>query len=264
MKVSIIQMDMILGDPEKNYQHAEELFRKAAEEEKPDVIMYPETWNAGFFPRGEALMETADEDGKQLKAFMSKLAAEYSVNVVAGSITNKREDKIYNTAFVFDRTGACIAEYDKIHAFSPSGEDVSFTKGKEICLFELDGKKCGMIICYDVRFCELIRKMAVQGMDVLFVPAQWPAIRTFHWDTLNTARAIENQMFVCACNSCAADTKCGGSSRIIDPWGNTVVEADDKECIITGELDFSVIEGIRTSINVFRDRRPDVYGNLNN
>lgn len=263
MKVSIVQMDMVLGDVDKNYQHAEELFRKAAEEEKPDVIMFCETWTTGFFPK-DCLEAVSDNNGERIRAFMGKLAKEYGVNVVAGSEANKKGDHIYNTAFVFNREGECIAEYDKVHAFSPSGEDEYFKKGDKVCMFELDGKKCGIIICYDVRFPELIRKMSTQGMDILFVPAQWPAIRTFHWTTLNTARAIENQMFVCANNSCASDTKCGGNSRILDPWGNTIVAADDKECIITGELDFSVIEGIRTSINVFRDRRPDVYGNLNN
>ena len=118
-----------------------------------------------------------------------------------------------------------------------------------------------MIICYDVRFLELVRTMALPGLDILFIPAQWPALRKFHWDTLTAARAIENQIFVVACNSCgsAGDTVYGGSSHIYDPWGNTLAAAGEGETIISADLDFSVIEGIRQSINVYRDRRPELY-----
>ena len=110
-------------------------------------------------------------------------------------------------------------------------------------------------------FLELVRTLALTGLDVLFVPAQWPALRKYHWDTLTAARSIENQMFVVACNSCgkAGETVYGGSSHILDPWGNPIVAAGGSEVILTGDLDFSVIEGIRASINVYRDRRPELY-----
>ena len=86
-----------------------------------------------------------------------------------------------------------------------------------------------------------------------------PALRRFHWETLVTARAIENQLFVVACNSCAADTKEAGSSRVLDPWGAVIAEAGERETILTGELDFAVLEQIRSSINVYRDRRAELY-----
>lgn len=257
MKVTVVQMDMKLADPAYNFDHAEELVRKAAEE-KPDVILLPETWNTGFFPK-ENLASYCDHDGAEIKRRIGALAKEYGINIVAGSVANQKYDGIYNTAFVFDRQGNCIAQYDKTHLFTPSGEHEYFKLGDHLCTFELDGRKCGLIICYDVRFLELIRTLSLSGIEVLFLPAQWPAIRRYHWDTLVTARAIENQMFVAACNSCAADTKCGGSSRILDPWGQVIAEADDKETIFSGELDFSVIEQIRSSINVYRDRRPELY-----
>ena len=141
------------------------------------------------------------------------------------------------------------------------GEHDYYEAGTHVTTFELDGKKCGIIICYDVRFLELVRTLALTGLDVLFVPAQWPALRKYHWDTLTAARSIENQMFVVACNSCgkAGETVYGGSSHILDPWGNPIVAAGGSEVILTGDLDFSVIEGIRASINVYRDRRPELY-----
>lgn len=257
MKISCIQMDMRLGGADYNFAHAEELVRAAAKEERPDVVVLPETWNTGFFPKD--LAPCADRDGERTKAVFSALAKELNVNIVCGSVANKKADGFYNTAYVFDRTGAVIAEYGKTHLFTPSGEHEAFRAGTRTCRFELEGKKCGLIICYDIRFPELTRTLALEGVDLLFVVAQWPAKRTMHLETLARARAIENQMFLALCNSAASDTACGGHSAIIDPWGEYLAHAGDGEATITGDLDFSVIEGIRSSINVFRDRRPELY-----
>lgn len=185
MRVSAIQMDMKFADPAYNFKHAEELIREAAAS-KPDVIVLPETWNTGFFPK-ENLKELSDKDGAAVKDMCSALARELNVNIVAGSVSNVKNDKVYNTAYVFDRQGACIAEYDKTHLFTPMGEHDYYEAGTHVTTFELDGKKCGIIICYDVRFLELVRTLALTGLDVLFVPAQWPALRKYHWDTLTAA-----------------------------------------------------------------------------
>ncbi|MDE7220359.1 MAG: carbon-nitrogen family hydrolase [Oscillospiraceae bacterium] len=259
MKISCIQMDMRLGEPDCNFAHAEELVRAAVRAERPDVVVLPETWNTGFFPKN--LSACADRDGERTKAVFSAMAKELNVNIVCGSVANKKADGFYNTAYVFDRTGGVIAEYDKTHLFTPSGEHEHFRSGTHACRFELDGKKCGLIICYDIRFPELTRTMTLEGVDLLFVVAQWPEKRTMHLETLARARAIENQMFLALCNSvgAAGETRCGGHSAIIDPWGEYLARAWDGEETITGEADFSVIEGIRSSINVFRDRRPELY-----
>lgn len=257
MKVSIVQMDVKLADPAFNFTHAEELIRRAAKGE-PDVIFLPETWNTGFFPKIN-LAECCDHEGQQTKQRIGGLAAELRVNIVAGSASDLRGDGVYNTALIFDRKGGLIAQYDKTHLFTPSGEQDYYQSGSSLCTFELDGKRCGIIICYDIRFPELTRTLALSGIDVLFVPAQWPAARRYHWDTLVAARAIENQIYIAACNSCSADTKMGGSSRLIDPWGEVLAKAGEGEEIISGDFDFSIIEKIRSTINVYRDRRPDVY-----
>ncbi len=259
MKISCIQMDMRLGEVNYNFAHAEELIRAAVAAEHPDVAVLPETWNTGFFPKD--LEPCADRDGERTKAVFSALAKELNVNIVCGSVANKRTEGYFNTAYVFDRTGAIVAEYDKTHLFTPSGEHESFQCGWHTCRFELDGRRCGLIICYDIRFPELTRTMALEGMDLLFVVAQWPEKRTMHLETLARARAIENQMFLALCNSVgtAGETRCGGHSAVIDPWGEYLAHAGAAEETITAEADFSVIEGIRSSINVFRDRRPELY-----
>ena len=259
MKVTCIQMDMLLGKPEENFTHAEELIAQAMEG-APDVLVLPETWNVGFFPK-ENLPALCDQDGAMVKARIGGLAKKFSVNIVAGSVGNVRDGKVYNTAMVFDRQGDCIASYDKTHLFTPMGEDNYFQKGDHVCRFQLDGAQCGVIICYDVRFPELTRTLTVQGLDMLFVVSQWPKIRTFHLRSLTTARAIENQMFVVCCNSCgtAGETVYGGNSAMIDPWGETLSLAGEQEQLLTADCDLQILDNIRSSIPVFHDRRPELY-----
>lgn len=259
MKVTCLQMDMKLGCPDENFAKAEQMIRQAMSEQ-PDVLVLPETWNTGFFPK-EELAALSDRDGQRVKAEIGALAKEYRVNIVAGSVSNLRDGKVYNTAMVFDRTGQCIASYDKTHLFTPMGEDDYFTPGDHLCRFQLDGVQCGIIICYDVRFPELTRSLTVPGLDVLFVVSQWPKVRTFHLRTLTTARAIENQMFVVCCNSCgtAGETVYGGNSAIIDPWGELLAAAGEQEQKLTAQCALETLTQIRNTIPVFRDRRPALY-----
>lgn len=259
MKITCIQMDMLPAEPSANFDRAEELIRRALAD-GPDVIVLPETWNTGFFPR-EGLEELADRDGEGVRSRIGALAREEAVNIVAGSVANLRGGKVYNTAFVFDRSGACIAEYDKTHLFTPMGEDEFFEKGDRLASFELDGVKCGLIICYDVRFPELTRTMALGGLDILFVPSQWPRARVPHLLALTQARAIENQMFTVSCNSCGTygETVYGGNSSIRDPWGETLAKGGEGEELITADCDLGIVKNIRETINVFRDRRPGLY-----
>ena len=168
---------------------------------------------------------------------------------------------MYNTAYVFDRQGACLAAYDKTHLFTPMGEHEHYAAGDHLTTFSLDGHKCGLLICYDLRFPELFRTLALQGVELLLLPAQWPAARRYHWETLTAARAIENQFFLAACNSCgtAGETVFGGASRILGPRGELLAAAGAGEEIVTAVLDFSVLAEVRNSINVFHDRRPELY-----
>lgn len=260
MRVSCIQMDMAFAAPQENFARAEALVRQAVQQERPDTVVLPETWNTGFFPR-ENLARYADEDGSQTKTLFSALAKELNVNIVAGSVANRKADGVYNTAFVFDRTGVCVAEYDKTHLFSPMDEDKFFQKGDHLCRFTLDGAQCGILICYDIRFPELTRTLTVEGLDILFLVSQWPRVRLPHLQLLTTARAVENQMFTVCCNSCgtAGETVYGGGSQLVDPWGTILARAEGTEQLLTADLDLGILDGIRNSIHVFRDRRPELY-----
>ena len=259
MRVSCLQMNMRLGFPAENFAHATDLIH-AAMVAKPDVLVLPETWNTCFFPK-EELLQLSDRDGEMVKARIGALAKQHHVNIVAGSVSNVRNGKVFNTAMVFDRSGACVASYDKTHLFSPMGENDYYTPGDHLCTFSLDGIHCGLVICYDIRFPELARSLALQGIDVLFVVSQWPKARIPHLRSLTTARAVENQMFVVCCNSCgtAGETIYGGNSAVIDPLGETLTLARETEVIVSASLDMQTLGKIRRSIPVFRDRRPTLY-----
>lgn len=259
MRVSCLQMNMKLGLPEDNFNHAQRLIGEAMKSQ-PDVLVLPETWNTGFFPRRN-LAALCCRDGDEVKSRIGGLAGKYGVNIVAGSVSNVRDGQVFNTAMVFDREGKCIAQYDKTHLFTPMGEDKYYAAGNRLCRFTLDGVQCAVIICYDVRFPESVRTLSLPGLDMLFVVSQWPKARISHLRTLTAARAIENQMFVVCCNSCgtAGKTVFGGSSAVTDPFGKTLAQAGESEEIIVADCNGAVLSEIRSSLPVFRDRRPDVY-----
>ena len=260
MKVSVIQMNMRSLESKANFDRAEALVRRAVGENGPDVVVLPETWNTGFMPAGD-LAASCDENAKAVRARFSPLARELNVNIVAGSVSNLRNGKIYNTACVFDRAGACISEYDKTHPFTPMGEHEVYTPGDHLVTFTLDSVRCGLLICYEVRFPELWRTLALRGAQVMFLPAQWTAARQYHWETLTADRAIENQLFVVSCNACGErdGTLYGGFSRILDPLGAVLAQGGGEEEILSAGLDLSCIRPLRAAVPVFRDRRPELY-----
>lgn len=260
MKISCIQMNVRAGSPDENYARAEQLIKKAVKR-SPDVILLPELWNTGFAP-GLIKPALADESGTRTKTLCGRLAKEYGVNIVAGSVLTRKGDALYNTAYVFDRAGVCIAEYDKTHLFSPMGEGEAYAAGEKIVTFPLEGITFGVMICYDVRFVELSRVMALSGAKVLLIPAEWPKQRVRQVRMLVSARAIENQVFAAFCNGCgkAAGMQYGGNSAIIDPLGRALAQAGRNEKIISAAIDFSAQERLRKETPVFLDRRPELYG----
>ena len=260
MRVSCIQLDMKFCDVQDNYARVQELIYNTVKKENTDVVVLPETWSTGYYPKND-LMSFCDVDGDRIKKTFSLVARNLNVNIVAGSIATLKNGKVFNTSYIFDRNGKVVGEYDKTHLFTPMDEHKFFEYGNKTVTFELDGHKCGIIICYDIRFPELVRSLALEGVEMLFVVSQWPDKRIEHLKILSSARAVENQMFVTVCNSCgeAENTRFGGNSRIIDPWGNVLSYADENEAVITADCDFDVIKEIRSTINVFNDRKTEIY-----
>lgn len=257
MQIAVIQPEIFFADGEKNFRRIEELVAKAAEK-KPDVILLPELWPTGFYPK--PIKNFADTDGTT-KNFLAALARRHNVNIVGGTAAESTGGEVFNLCRVFDRAGREAAQYKKTHLFSPLGEHRDFAAGDGATPFLLDGVKCAVAVCYDIRFPEFIRAIALRDTAVLFVAAAWPTARLSHWRTLTKARAVENQMFVVAANAVGTfpEMKCAGHSAVIDAWGEIIAEAADGESIITAKLNLAERARIKESINVFADRRNDLY-----
>ena len=177
MKVAVLQMNIAFGEPARNIAT---LYRMVAEamEQRPDVLLLPELWRLGFYPR--PILDYADADGAQTRQTLAGIAKRYQVNIVGGTVANAIGSQVFNTCYVFDRSGHLVTTYHKTHLFSPSGEAGDFAPGDSVVTFTLDGVRCGLAVCYDIRFPELIRRLALEDIAVLFLPAAWPLSRLIH------------------------------------------------------------------------------------
>lgn len=258
MKIACIGLDSKYANTKANYERATQKIEESLSL-SPDTIVLPELFTTGFFPKN--IDKFADKNGEQTKEIFSSLAKKHTINIVAGSVATQKNGSIYNTSYIFNKAGEIVGEYDKTHLFTYMNEERYFAFGDHISTFILDGKKCGIIICYDLRFGELVRTLALEGIELLFMVSAWPLSRLDHLRTLLLARAIENQIYVTLCNSTttANDIKFGGNSMIIDPYGKELARGDENEHIISATLDFSLIEEIRNGINIYKDRKPQLY-----
>ncbi|MEK5061233.1 carbon-nitrogen family hydrolase [Paenibacillus shunpengii] len=261
IKLALLQCDITVGDTTANRERIQQLIHETMQKH-PDVqvILLPEMWNTGYALT--EIHELVDDEGRIERHWISEYAASYKVNIVAGSIAEKKDGKIYNSMYVFDMNGEQIARYAKLHLFRLMDEEKYLAAGDEPVTFTLDEKWfCGASICYDIRFPELIRSLALKGAKMLFVPAEWPQPRLHHWRTLLMARAIENQMYVISCNrvGTSGSTSFFGHSMIIDPWGEIVAEGTENEEILVGSIDPAMVDAVRERIPVFEDRRPEIY-----
>ncbi len=260
MRVGIIQMAVTLGDKKANKKSVAEKVRLAMQGDcPPQAIVLPELWSTGYdLEHAQNLATLCGEDEAD---FLGSLAQKYHVAFVGGSVFALDDGGIFNRAQVIDEHGNYTGWYDKIHLFRPMQEERFLSAGAKASPFMLQGSLCACIICYDLRFCELPRKLALAGAEVLFVSAEWPAVRIEHWAVLIRARAIENQMFVVACNQCAntRQERFGGTSMIVAPDGTILAQAQGKETLLCAKLDTAFARTVRENIPVFADRIPHAY-----
>ncbi|WP_057912772.1 carbon-nitrogen family hydrolase [Peribacillus muralis] len=257
-KIACIQMDIAFGQPDINYQHAEQWLEKAVSKEA-DIVILPELWTTGYDLT--RLNEIADEGAEQTIGFLKNMAIKHQIHIIGGSVAKKTQEGIYNTMVIIDKDGNLVKEYDKLHLFQLMDEHHFLQPGENDGLFTLDEKICAGFICYDIRFPEWQRAHTARGAEVLFITAEWPKPRLDHWRALLISRAIENQAYVVAVNRSGSDSNnvFAGHSMIIDPWGHIVSEAGEESEVLTGTLDFKKISEARNKIPVFEDRRPDHY-----
>lgn len=268
IRVACVQMTS-RRDKAANLERAEALVARAAST-GADVVVLPEKWNLiGSADDFRATAETLDA-GESVQA-MSAWARTLGVSLVGGSITERRDghEKLSNTSCVFDADGELVAVYRKIHLFDVEvgghvyRESEAEEPGTEPVLAHIEDWPVGLSVCYDVRFPELYRILALEGAELVTVPAHFttPTGRD-HWHVLLRARAIENQLYVAAAGQ-VGETLEGkpayGRSLIADPWGTVLAQAPDEETVIVAELDRMRLRDIRTKLPSLANRRPDAY-----
>ena len=258
LSISLGQMQIKLARVEDNLLKAEQMISEAADLDS-DMILLPELWSTGYDLANAA--DYAAELGVGMFAQLSDCARQRSI-AVYGSVLEGRGGSVMNCATYHDASGCLQAVYRKIHLFRLFDEHKWLGEGEAPTVMQQPWGTAGLSICYDLRFPELFRNYAVaHGAKLMLICAEWPLARVEHWRTLLQARAIENQCFVVAVNSCGetGGTVFGGHSMIIDPWGQVVIEAGDDESLLTAEIDLAEVDRVRQTIPVFEDRRPDAY-----
>lgn len=257
IRAGIIQFDVNLGDVDANLKRVKQHIRGLADQ-GIQLIVLPEMWSTGFANKN---LDRLSETTPRILDQISRLAKE-AKTIIIGSLPEKVEGKIFNTAYLVDEKGSISATYQKIHLFSLTGEDRRFHRGRRSVVCRTSLGPVGLLICYDLRFPELCRSITLQGAKIVVVMAQWPDSRAAHWKTLLAARAIENQVFVLAANRCGQDHDLGyaGHSRIISPCGEVLARAGKKGASITATIDFSLLDQFRKTIPCLQERVPEAYG----
>ena len=258
LTLSLVQMDIRLGEPDANLERGHEFVRESAAR-GADLVIFPELWTTGYdLARATELADPAP-DGRAQRAIKGWAMA-YKVWITGSFLLREREG-VSNAGFLFGPEGEMLGPYAKIHRFGLMDEDKWLNAGEKPGLFDLPWGKTGLAICYDLRFPELFRGYALAGARLILLPSEWPHPRLAHWRTLIRARAIENQCFFAAVNRVGRDRDnhfCGHSA-LIDPWGETVVEAGQSEILLTATVDLAQADEVRQRIPVLSDRRPECY-----
>ncbi|MFC1813539.1 carbon-nitrogen family hydrolase [Thermodesulfobacteriota bacterium] len=255
-KAGFVQFDVKLGDVDSNLSTAlDGLGQLGALDVKLAVL--PEMWSCGFDNHRLSVHARKTPD---VLDRLCQVALEYNM-VIAGSMPEASDNGIFNTLYVVDSNGSLAGAYRKIHLFSLTDEDQFYAAGKAAVVCETSVGPLGLMTCYDLRFPELCRSLALKGAMTVVVPAQWPAVRIHHWDILLRARAIENQFYIVAANRCGEENNLvyGGHSQIVTPLGNVPVVAEDGVSVQNADIDFREISAFRNKIPCLNERVPGSY-----
>jgi predicted amidohydrolase len=271
MRAAAVQLNST-ADKARNLETAERLVRAAAGD-GASLVVLPEKWN--LLGDSATLLAGAEPlDGPTIGA-ASSWASELGIHLLAGSIAERAEghDKAFNTSVLIGPDGEPGARYRKLHMFDVDVGGVAYREseheepGEELVTARLagtlEGVTLGMSVCYDLRFPELYRILAVRGATLITVPSAFTLdTGRDHWEVLLRARAIENQAFVVAPNQIGEAPphyRSYGRSMIVDPWGPVLGRAPDEECFVAAELDLDAQERVRESLPSLANRRPDAY-----
>ncbi|MDO4860126.1 MAG: carbon-nitrogen hydrolase family protein [Bacillota bacterium] len=257
----------VTDNKEKNIEEAGKMIREAAAN-GAELIALPEIWNCPYST--DYFEEYSEPEGAGTYSFLSETAKELGVYIVGGSIPENEDGRVYNTSYSFDRAGKLIGKHRKAHLFDIDVEggirfmesDV-FTAGDSTTVFDTDLGKIGVAICFDVRFPEPFRKMALEGAEMIILPAAFnmttgPA----HWEISMRTRAMDNQVFFAAVSP-ARDMEgpyqAWGHTCAVSPWGDVLTMADEKPQIVYAEFSAARLKEVREQFPLLKSRRPEIY-----
>lgn len=263
IKLALCQIRTEL-DREETMNKAERMIREAAAN-GADFAVLPEMFSCPYSRK--YFRSFAAVGHESTVAILSALAKELGIYIVGGSVPESADGKLYNTCFIFDREGRQIARHRKVHLFDNDSLNVheshTFSPGSEITVFDTEFGKMGCAVCFDVRFPELFRAMAMRGAKLVFLPAQFNTMTgPASWELLLRSRATDNQLFIVGAEAARYDGfsyECWGHSMVADPFGAKIAECDEAEQILYVDVDLSKTEAAREQFPVFPLLRRDIY-----
>ncbi len=263
--VSVVQMDVVRSDVRANLEKGVH-FVKEAKKKGSNLVCFPEMWTTGFqLEANKTLCKKQDQTLQEIQ----KICKEHKIWLSGSILQQNSQGMPTNSHVLIDDQGNLAAKYNKIHLFSFMNEDKYVSPGDHLEIVDTPFSKVGLTVCYDIRFCELFRSLALKGAELILSPMAFPHPRLEHYRVLIRARAIENQLFMISANQVGKEdfSDLGfeeisylGHSCIIDPFGKTLVEAEeDIETVLTAEINPEESANIRKKMHVLDDRRPDLY-----
>ena len=266
VKTAAIQMK-VWEDKFENITNLENYLIELSQKQV-DLVILPEMFNCPYDTANFPIY--AEKEGGAFWKEIAKLAQKYSMYLVAGSVPEEDNDKVYNTSYIFNPNGKQIGKHRKMHLFDIAVENGqtfkesdTLSSGNEVTVVETEFGKIGICICYDFRFPELARLMVDKGAEMIIVPGAFnmttgPA----HWRTLFQSRAIDNQVFtIGAAPSRDLDSSylSWGHTLMVSPWGEILEEMEEKPGYIIQDIDLSQVTKTRTELPLLKHRRNDIY-----
>ncbi|KAI8994725.1 carbon-nitrogen hydrolase [Pilobolus umbonatus] len=272
-KLALVQIGQIGLDKKANLVHTREMILEAAHQ-GAQVVVLPECFNSPYgtkyFPQYAETLK-----GGESVEMMSQVAKEAQIYLIGGSIPEREEStgKIYNTLTAYDPSGNMIAKHHKVHLFDIDvpgkitfKESDTLTPGNSLTQVSTKYGQIGVGICYDMRFPEMATIAARKGCVAMVYPGAFNMTTgPLHWELLQRARAVDNQMYVAACapaRDLSADYHSWGHSTVVDPKGVVIATTDEKECIVYADIDPELVKETRSHIPLYNQRRFDLYDDI--
>lgn len=256
MDLLALQLDIAWEDKPANHRKVRAML-DSANPAPGTLVVLPEMFSTGFSMNVPAISDTpAGAD----HTFLTTLARDRDLWLLAGTVTTTPEGKGLNQALLVSPLGREVARYTKLHPFSPAGESLHYLPGDSVLLADVHHTKVAPFICYDLRFPEAFRRATRLGAELLIVIANWPTPRIHHWTSLLQARAIENQAYVLGLNRTGRDPLLSypGRSALFGPRGDLLAHLDAEEAPLRYTLDPNTVRTCRHELPFLNDMRPDL------